>query len=218
MIYKDLLCEHCGTIFKGVTSKYCSNICRDRARYPLRKEQQKITLKKYREKNKEKLQEYYDKNRSKRRHNSKQWKNDNKERVKEYRKQWYEINKFKRGIGRSIHGAINSSHNYKLFNYLPYTKDELIKYLLKTVSENYTFEQWKKDKLHIDHIIPQKYFIFDDYNDEFRKCWNLRNLRLVDSNINNIKNDKIDIELIKKYDIMDLIPDKYKEIVNERII
>lgn len=60
------------------------------------------------------------------------------------------------------------------------------------------------DNKHIDHIIPSS--LYKNENELIKKGFNLRNLRLIDSKENIIKNNKLDIKLIKKHKIFDLLP------------
>jgi hypothetical protein len=49
-----------------------------------------------------------------------------------------------------------------------------------------------------------------------KKCWDLRNLRPLEIKENCSKQDKLDIELIKQYNIEDLLPKKLnKDKTNE---
>lgn len=41
---------------------------------------------------------------------------------------------------------------------------------------------------------------------EFLKCWNYRNLRIIPALENLSKSDKLNIELVDKYNIKDLLP------------
>lgn len=59
--------------------------------------------------------------------------------------------------------------------------------------------------LHIDHIIPCAAYDFND-PEEIKKCWNPKNLRLLPAKENLSKSDKIDLSLIIKYDILNLMP------------
>jgi len=67
-------------------------------------------------------------------------------------------------------------------------------------------------KLHIDHIIPITAYSFSSYEDEdFKKCWNLRNLRLLELSKNISKSNDFDISLVEEYNIFDLLPESFKE-------
>jgi hypothetical protein len=97
-------------------------------------------------------------------------------------------------------------------NILGYNENILFEHLTKTIQDGFCWKDFLDGKLHIDHIIPKKIFIYDSYEDkEFKKCWNYRNLRLLSKKENSSKRDKLDMELVKKYNIEDLLP---KEIIN----
>ena len=61
----------------------------------------------------------------------------------------------------------------------------------------------------IDHIIPMSAYDFISTDDpEFKKCWDLKNLRFCDSKYNqHIKGSKIIPDLIKRYKIKHLLPE-----------
>jgi hypothetical protein len=63
-----------------------------------------------------------------------------------------------------------------------------------------------KGKYHIDHIIPCAVYDFNNPED-IKKCWNPKNLRIITAEENRKKNDKLDFDLIKKYNIEYLLPD-----------
>ncbi len=92
--------------------------------------------------------------------------------------------------------------------------EELVDYTLKDLTEHleriseFTLEDYLKEDLHIDHIIPINAYSFNGYkNEEFKKCWDLRNLRIIRATENVKKQDLIDKELIEKYNIEDLLPE-----------
>ena len=78
-------------------------------------------------------------------------------------------------------------------------------------------KRWKKKILfHNDHIIPSAYFrdkievdeegnILPECEPWLYKWWNYRNFRIWPALENTIKNDKLDVELIKEYGIEDLL-------------
>jgi len=75
-----------------------------------------------------------------------------------------------------------------------YTVDDLLKRLKTTLPSGYKWEDYLNGKtdLHIDHIIPISAFNFDSYTDtDFRRCWSLKNLRLLQSHENQIKHKKL---------------------------
>ncbi len=95
----------------------------------------------------------------------------------------------------------------KTFNIIPYTKEELINRLKSTMPKGYTWEDYLSGKLEIDHIIPKSLYIISKIGDEeFNKCWNIRNLRLLPEKENASKKDKLIWMLVKQYQIKDLLP------------
>jgi 5-methylcytosine-specific restriction endonuclease McrA len=92
-----------------------------------------------------------------------------------------------------------------LGNLVGYTLQELIEYL-ESIS-NFTIQDYLNGGLHIDHIIPISAYYFNSFKDEeFKKCWNYRNLRLIEAKENLLKHDKLDKKLIEYYNIEDLLP------------
>lgn len=80
-------------------------------------------------------------------------------------------------------------------------------------------------KLHLDHIISYHWFLSVEIGDgEFKKCWNVKNLRLIpkEENLKKLKKS-FDFDLIKYYDLIDILPkgineiwkDIHKEITHE---
>ena len=65
---------------------------------------------------------------------------------------------------------------------------------------------------HIDHIIPVSAYNYSFVDEEFLKCWNIRNLRLIPAEENLKKGGRIIKELIEEYKIKDLLP---KEVIFE---
>lgn len=167
--------------------------------------------------------EYYKNNRKKMIKQSRQWQKDNPRKALECIRQWqsnnlekikgyYEKNKEKikehinnknkidlkfnlnnrmrRAITKSIKGNKNGKHWESL---ITYTLGDLIKRLKKTMPKGYTWYDYLKGKLHIDHIIPIRAFEFKTAEDkEFKECWSLYNLRLLPKKENRMKHDKID--------------------------
>lgn len=111
-----------------------------------------------------------------------------------------------------IHGAVYRSLKYNMNTYvwkfLPYTKDQL-KIHLESQFESwmswenqgkYIKKNWDENDQstwtwQIDHIIPQAAFLFNSfYDDYFKKCWSLENLRPISSKENAFKNKKVSYE------------------------
>ena len=73
-----------------------------------------------------------------------------------------------------------------------YTLNDLFKRLKSTMPEGYTWQDYLKGKLHIDHIIPKSVFNFTKpEHPDFLKCWALENLRLLPERENIIKSNHL---------------------------
>jgi len=100
------------------------------------------------------------------------------------------IHKVKSAIRSSLRGNKAGRHWEDLVGY---TLDDLMGRLKSTVPEGYNWQDYLKGRLHIDHIIPMRAFIFKTSEDEeFKQCWSLYNLRLLPSKENLLKKDLID--------------------------
>jgi len=102
----------------------------------------------------------------------------------------YNLNcKISRGIYKALRGNKAGRHWETIVGY---TINNLIKYLRKTMPKGYCWQDYLKGKLHIDHIIPIRAFVFNKPEDEeFKQCWSLCNIRLLSIKENLIKHDSI---------------------------
>lgn len=94
-------------------------------------------------------------------------------------------------ICKSLKGKKNG---HKWLDLVPYTIDDLTKRLKKTLPKGYAWEDFTKGKgvLHIDHIIPMSAHNFKTPVDEdFHRCWALKNLQLLPAKENMSKNAKL---------------------------
>ncbi len=129
---------------------------------------------------------------------------DNLETINEYRL-----------IERKLHNNFSWYMNKmgktnKTFKIIPYTKDELISHLKSTIPEGYTWKDYLSGKLEVDHIIPKSLYLIKKIGDEeFNKCWNIKNLRLLPTKENASKKDKLDWMLIERYQIKYLLPTNF---------
>jgi len=130
----------------------------------------------------------------------KEWYLKNERYCKEYYSQWmkerYKIDlkyNLNRKISRAIYKSLKGNKKGRCWEILvSYSLDDLVKYLKKTIPNGYTWQDYLEGKLHIDHIIPISAFNFDSIeNPDFKKCWNLENLRLLPAKENLRKNAKI---------------------------
>ena len=105
-------------------------------------------------------------------------------------------------IRRTIKMGKSAKPTFKL---LGYTKEQLWMHLVNTIPIGFTVADFLSGKLHIDHIIPQ--VLYNNKGELLNKCWNMRNLRLVQAIKNDVKGNKLNMRLVKLYKIGDLLPD-----------
>lgn len=178
------------------------------------KEQMTEYNKKYREENKEyfkrKQQEHYNKDNAYEK--NKEWRKNNREKyLKSKRESSVRYRKTLNGkinhyMSTAIWFSLKENKNRKKWQDLTgYSKEQLIERLKETMPIGFSFEDYLNGKLHIDHIIPKSVYNFS-VEDDFKKCWNLRNLRLLEDKKNLVKNDFVDLVLIEELGIKDLLP------------
>jgi len=152
----------------------------------------KVAMKKYHSKpeTKERKRKNYDK-----------WYENNKEHRKQYLKEYREnniekIRKTKRDYERNrkardplyklisnfrtaIYQVLKESNvdkNEHYFDVLPYSQGELIQHLENQFTDDLTWDNY--GEWHVDHIIPISSFNIQEMGDEeFIKCWSLKNLQ-----------------------------------------
>ena len=160
---------------------------------------------KWRENNPEYHKIYYKENRKKilekMEVQKKQWRKDNPEKVKKYNRRWrnkkyktdlrFNLNeKMKSAIRISLKGNKGGKHWEDLVGY---TLKDLIKRLKKTMPKGYTWQDYLDGRLEVDHKIPIKVFNFTKSGHiDFKRCWALKNLRLLPAEENRSKKDKLD--------------------------
>lgn len=139
---------------------------------------------------------YYKNNREERLRSSRQWVINNYERVKESARNWRKdkwrtdlkfnlTSKVFRGINLSIKKNKKGGMWEKLVGY---TCKDLMKHFKKTIPKGYTWEDYLQGKLQMDHIIPISAFNYTKpENLSFKKCWSLKNIRLLPVRENKIK-------------------------------
>jgi predicted transcriptional regulator len=164
----------------------------------------KVADKKWREKNKEKVNEYV-----------KTWYEQNKEHRKQYLKEYQEknidkIRKTKRDYERNrkatdplyklisnfrtaIYTVLKESNVDKYghyFDVLQYTPEELIVHLEKQFQDDMTWDNY--GVWHVDHKLPITSFDIQEMgDDEFMKCWCLDNLQPMWGEENIRKSNKV---------------------------
>jgi len=165
------------------------------------KEKIRKQVKLYCLKNKEKIKEYLIQNKDKINKWHRQWRIKNYKKYREYMNNWQK-NKcktdlkynFNRRISCSIRQSVKDNKNGKHWEKLVgYSLNDLILHLQKTLPKGYTWQNYLNGELHIDHIIPISAFNFNKPEHiDFRRCWALKNLRLLPAKENIIKSDKLD--------------------------
>jgi hypothetical protein len=127
------------------------------------------------------------------------WRKNNPEKVKIYARR--SNAKARQSLPRKIRDRISSGivralkgrKVGKTFEILPYTQEQVIKHLIKTLPRGYTIQDFMAGKLHLDHKIPVSAFnITDEKCIDFQKCWELKNLRLLPAKDNLVKWAKLD--------------------------
>jgi len=164
-------------------------------------EKRKESCEKYRDANIESIREknlnYYYKNRETIRNNIKQRKTSDLK----YKLKIQLQSSFYRTIKRNY-----SSDEIIIFKDIYVDINRHIEHLTKS---DYWNNFCDGEDIQIDHIIPVSAYNFNDHED-IKKCWNPDNLRLLPAKENNIKHNKIDYDLIKKHNIMHLLPESLK--------
>jgi len=150
----------------------------------------KIAEKKYRDKNKERLDEYYKEwTKNKKEHRKeylKQYREKNKEKIKEVKRTYQKekrhtdpiyklISNFRTAIYIVLkENKLDKYTNY--FNMVGYSAEQLKKHLEEQFTDGMNWENY--GEWHIDHIKPISSFEFDSSEDEqFKVCWSLDNLQ-----------------------------------------
>lgn len=194
-VNKTKLCKKCGIIkpfseFRNVRKDVMDSYCR-----LCHNEKQRL----HRDKNSEYLKEY---RRNLRLKNLDRYRELDKERRNKPER------KISENISRGIRYHIKKGGKH-VFDILPYTIEELINRLKETLPSGYTWEDYMRNdgSFHIDHIIPQSLYKYENVEDEeFQKCWNLQNLRLLSKKDNMVKKDFFDKDLIIENGIQHLLP------------
>ena len=149
--------------------------------------QHKEYKEKYRDELKTKQKNYY------KNHRDEIFKRNN-EYIKKRRKTDLKFN-LNNKISKSIRYSLKNNKNCNHWeNLVDYSINDLIKHLKSTMPEGYTWNDYINGRLHIDHIIPISVFNFTNTDHiDFKRCWSLKNLRLLTAKENISKQDKLSI-------------------------
>jgi hypothetical protein len=150
----------------------------------------KVADKKYREKNKEKLNEYvktwYEQNKEHRKQYLKEYREKNIDKIREVkrnyertRKSKYPLYKLISNFRTAIYQVLKESNvekNGHYFDILQYTPDELIFHLENQFKDGMTWDNY--GEWHVDHIKAIASYNIQEIGDsEFMECWSLENLQ-----------------------------------------
>ena len=164
----------------------------------------KVSDKKWREKNKEKLNEYvktwYEQNKEYRKKYIKEYRENNVDKIRQIKRDYERkrkasdplyklISNFRTAIYQVLKES-NVEKNGHYFDILGYTPEELINHLEKQFTEGMTWENY--GEFHVDHKLPISSFNIKEIGDEeFMKCWSLDNLQPMWGEENIRKSNKV---------------------------
>jgi hypothetical protein len=90
-------------------------------------------------------------------------------------------------------GLKNLKGGQKWSELVPYTIEQLKRHLEKNFTEGMTWELFLAGEIHIDHKIPLTAFNYKSpMDDDFQKCWSLKNLQPLWGSENWSKGDKLE--------------------------
>ena len=123
---------------------------------------------------------------------------------------------FDRNINNALYRAIKENKSGRYWEkILGYTLNDLKMHL----ENKFTYEMnWNNfgSFWWINKIIPKSFYIYKNIkNNEFKKCWSLKNLRPLDKNSCIKRKSKVNWELIHEYKLYDILP---IGLINEKII
>jgi len=186
----------CKSCFKKRRKKYCLKNKEElkkqrRKRYEKNKEKMLLQAKLYYENNKEEIlkkeKKYYEKNRNKKIAEACNYEKNRRKSDEGYR------------LRRNVHALfgrfLKGKKSKKFEEYVGYSYNDLVSYLGE-LREGY----------HVDHIIPKSLYSLENIK-EIKKCWSLKNLRLLPAKENLSRSKNIDWNLIKQHSLYDILPE-----------
>lgn len=122
---------------------------------------------------------------------------ENNNKYKKLRRKRDPIFRLTNNCSRMINAALNGKkYNYSIWDFLPYTIDELKQHLEKQFSNEMTWDNYGS-YWHIDHITPQSLLPYTSMEDDnFKKCWDLNNLQPLEAIKNIKKSNRLPNEII----------------------
>jgi len=152
-------------------------------------------------KQKEASKKWYEENRENRLAQIRQYHKDNREiTYRAFKKYFINYQRERRrtdpkfnldqNVLRAVRKALKISKKFKeqiWIAKLGYKMATLKNHLKARVPDGYTWTDYINGKLELDHVIPRYLFNYESIDDpEFKKCWALKNLRLLPSNKNKL--------------------------------
>ncbi len=104
----------------------------------------------------------------------------------------------KYNLNHKISGAIlkalkRNKNGYHWEDLVGYTLDALMNRLFQTMPKDYNWQDYMEGRLHLDHIIPNNVFNYDNpKHPDFKRCWELSNLQLLPASENISKSNKLE--------------------------
>jgi len=165
--------------------------------------------------NPEYRKEYYEKNKDYILNARSEYRKNNQEKLREAGKEKYQKNKHKYNqratkrttIKRQTIPKYNLAHRMstavrlslkngkngnKWEGLVGYAVKDLKNHFEKLFTEGMTWEKFLNGEIHIDHVLPISFFSYEKPEDEeFQKCWSLKNLQPLWAEDNLIKSNKI---------------------------
>lgn len=207
-------CEEWKELTEFNKNQHWCKLCQEEYRQK-HKEEIKIQGKKYREANKETINKkgkiYHQENKEKINNRHRERYQINKKNVNGQHRKYYQEHKKERNEHRKekrknnpkyrLNNNISRLINYSLKgnknglhweNMVDYTTEDLMIHLKTTLPGGFTWQDFMDGKLQIDHKIPIAKFNFDNSSQlDFRRCWALENLRLLEATMNMSKGAEI---------------------------
>jgi hypothetical protein len=201
----EIVCLECQTEFNThyEHQRYCSDKCRE-----------KYWGKKSYKNNREKRLEYASSEENKARQRELAKKPERRKKRNEYLRNKRKTDHVYR-LKHLIWGRIRTDDSIKgrskianLEIYLGYTIVELWEYLKVRIPDGYSDRDYLNGILELDHIIPYSWYLLEEPGDEeFKKCWSFKNLRLLFKDKNRSrKRASFDWDMIKDGELFDILP------------
>lgn len=191
---------------RNYSLRYCQKNKKARASYSQeyrKQNHEKVinSLARWREKNAQHVLDY-----------SKKYRLENSEKVRDFTRRYVskrliedEEYRIKTTIRSRFKAAMKNGGWRERFIGTGYKYSDYIKHFTETQNELFLLYR-TTSKYHIDHIIPVSMYDMT-IDDDVKKCWNPRNMRIISVSENLNKKDRFDLALVIKYGIVDLLPE-----------